>query len=168
MLLASGQRAQTPLALRVDGMEITASAFVFQIKNLDIKHGRIGYKAEPIKFKAFPVDRRIRVYNYVTEHLKRTLNVRGKEKRLLLMTVKPHVAISRDTLSRWVKLVLKKAGINTDIFKAGSTRVATVSKAALAGTSLEEIMRGAGWSRQTTFTKWYKREVKSKKICRTV
>ena len=52
-------------------------------------------------------------------------------------------------------MVLKAAGIQTDLFKPYSTRSASASKAARAQIPLADIMKMAGWSRESTFEKFY-------------
>ena len=49
--------------------------------------------------------------------------------KLLISYVKPHRAITSNTISRWIKQVLTLSGIDATIFKARSTRAASVSKA---------------------------------------
>ena len=67
-------------------------------------------------------------------------------------------------MSRWVKVVMLEAGVDTSMFKPGSTRSAAASKADKAGFPLDEILQASGWSRESTFTKWYKKEVKKRRI----
>ena len=163
ILLSTGQRGQIIKALNVDQMTISPGKVTFLIDNKDLKQGRPGYKADPIVFKAFPADKRICVFQYLTVYLQRTLDIRGAHKQVILTTVKPHLPASRDTVSRWVRLVLQRAGIDCTKFKAGSTRAAAVSKAAKNGAHVDEIMRAAGWTQESTFTKWYKKPVKQRK-----
>ena len=161
ILLTTGQRGQIITALNVERMEVTASKIVFEIKNSDIKQGRLGYKLRPVCLQSFPADKRLCVRHYMMEYLKKTLEIRGKTKQVFLTTVKPYGPVSRDSVSRWVKEVLKRAGINVKKFKAGSTRSASTSKASTQGAPVDEIMQAAGWSRPTTFSKWYKKPIKS-------
>lgn len=72
---------------------------------------------------------------------------------------KPHKAVSRDTIGRWVKTVLSSAGIDTKKFKPHSTRAAAVSEASNASVSLDEILSTAGWSSESTFAKFYNKPV---------
>ena len=160
VLLTTGQRGQIINAMDVENMNIENSKMQFFIKNQDLKQGRIGYKMQPVELKAYPADKRICVYNYMTVYLKRTLEIRGVVKKVFLTTVKPHKAVSRDTVSRWVRTVLKRAGIDTRVFGPGSTRAASTSKAVQQGARIDEVLAAAGWSNETTFSKWYKKPVK--------
>ena len=60
-------------------------------------------------------------------------------------------------MSRWVKDVLTKAGVDTAKFGPGSTRAATTSKAQHAGVPLQEILKAGGWSRTSTFQTFYQK-----------
>ena len=151
------------MALNVEKMEIGSATITFRLDIKDLKQGRLGYNPETLVLRGYPLDRRLCVYTYVTKYLKRTLDIRGKEKRFILTTMKPYKAASRDTISQWVKRVLKEAGINMNVFKPGNTRAATVSKAASKGARIDDIMKGAGWARESTFTKWYRKDVKRDK-----
>ena len=67
-----------------------------------------------------------------------------------------------------MKTVLASAGVDTDQFKAHSTRSAAVSAATSAGVSLKDIMTMADWSRETTFTHFYYKPVGQTEFGRAV
>ena len=94
---------------------------------------------------------------YLREYLKRTKPMRNTEK-LFISYVKPHHEVSRDTLSRWIKTTLQKSGINTNIFKAHSVRAAATS-VAKTEVDINTILKTAGWTRASTFAKFYNRPV---------
>lgn len=79
--------------------------------------------------------------------------------QLLLSFQKPFKPVSKDTISRWIKNVLKAAGIDTTKFGAHSTRAASTSAAARAGTPLEVILESAGWSNCGTFATFYQKPI---------
>ena len=165
ILLVSGQRIQTLRALRVDRMDIGSGSIKFTIKAEDVKQGRPGYSPEPIVLKSFPADKRLCVVNYVKVYLERTLDNRGKCQRLLLTAAKPFREASKDTMARWVKTVLHKAGIDIGKFGPGSIRAASTSKAKEQGATIDDILRAGGWSRRSTFQKFYdKKIVKTKSL----
>ena len=60
----------------------------------------------------------------------RTKDFRNME-QLLISIEKPHGTVSKGTVSRWIKRVLEKAGIDST-FKPHSKRAAVTSKAKLA------------------------------------
>ena len=73
--------------------------------------------------------------------------------------VKPHKAVSRDTVARWTKVILKESGINTDVYSAHSTRAASVSKASNRQVPIDQIMANAGWRSADTFRRFYNKPI---------
>ena len=53
----------------------------------------------------------------------------SKPNKLLLSYIRPHNPISSASLSRWLKDIISRAGIDTSIFKAHSVRGASASAA---------------------------------------
>ena len=72
---------------------------------------------------------------------------------------KPSKPVSCETISRRVKTVMEKSGIDVNLFKPHSTRVAATSKAFMKSVPLEHILSVAGWSSSDTFAKFYKKPV---------
>ena len=52
-------------------------------------------------------------------------------------------------------IVMQLSGINLDVYKAHSTRAASVSAAHRAQVPVQEILRKAGWSSAQTFAIYY-------------
>ena len=94
-----------------------------------------------------------------TGYLERTKNLRHDHHKLLFSYQKPHSPVSKDTVSRWLKLELKLAGIDTSTFSAHSTRAALTSAARAQKLSITTIMASAGWSSENTFTKYYNKTI---------
>ena len=63
----------------------------------------------------------------------------------MLSHLKPHKGIKKPTLAGWVKIVLKKAGIDTSQLKAHLCRSATTSNAKAMGISLEGVVHSFWW-----------------------
>ena len=93
------------------------------------------------------------------DYVDRTSPLRDQQSLLFVGLHKPHPVVTRSTLSRWIKTYLKSAGINTEVFSAHSTRGAAASKAVAEGTPIDALLRSADWSRESTFRKFYHREV---------
>ncbi len=163
ILLVSGRRGQVLPALTLDNMRLSDDDVTFYLQNSELKEGRLGHKGGAIKLKAFTGNKRLCVHHYILHYLKRTVKIRQGLRPLFLTVKKPHHPPSRDTFSRWVKTVLQLAGIDTAMFAPGSTRAAASSKAAFNGATLDQIMEGGGWSRPSTFTKFYKKPIKKQK-----
>ena len=62
-------------------------------------------------------------------------------------------------ITRWIKSVLKVSGVDVDKFLAHSCRSASTSRNQLAGLSLSDIMRSAGWSNASTFAKQHNKPI---------
>ena len=124
-----------------------------------IKHTRPGKPLEKIEVNAYPHDKSLCVYTILNEYLAYTEQWRVKDGSLLISYVKPHKAVSRDTVKRWIRTIMDSAGIDTSKFRAYSTRSASTSKATAVSTPMECILKTAGWSRQSTFAKFYHKNI---------
>ena len=94
-----------------------------------------------------------------------TKPLRGEETQLLISFVKPHRAVSKDTIGRWVKCVLANAGIDTNQFGAHSTHSASTLAAKRSGLDMTTIMRAAGWSNASTFARFYDKPIEHSLDC---
>ena len=95
------------------------------------------------------------------QYVKLTEPIRAGHDPLWLSYSKPFKPVSRDTVSRWIKNVLEKAGVNTKVFSAHSTRAAATSAARSNNVSINTIMDAAGWSRESTSRKFYDKPVQA-------
>ena len=82
---------------------------------------------------AYPENPKICVVKTLSHYLERTQSFREQETKLFLTYQKPHRAVSASTISRWIKSMLKRAGVDTSKFGAHSTRAASSSAAKQAG-----------------------------------
>ena len=93
------------------------------------KQSRQGKTQADFFFPSFPHNRRLcpqetlRVYEQRTEKF-RSKNGEQAHSRLFLAMVHPHKPVTSSTMARWLRTLLEKAGIDTDIFEAHSTRSA--------------------------------------------
>ena len=97
------------------------------------------------------------------------IEFRGKgdgPKPLFLSYTRPHKPVTSQRLAHWVKEILPKAGVNTEVFKAYSVRGASTSAALRKGVSLADILSTADWSRESTFCRFYYREATYPSYCR--
>jgi hypothetical protein len=125
------------------------------------KNTSAGTKAKPVMvvpfFEANPV---LCPVLCLQEYLARTGPWRAADREELFLSVQtPHFIVSKDTIARWLKQMLSRAGIDTAIFKAHSIRSAVVAKGLQRGASMDQIMRTADWSSKHNFIRYYKREV---------
>ena len=78
---------------------------------------------------------------------------------LLTSYTKPRRPVVACSIARWLKAIMTRAGIDTSIFKAHSTRAASTSKATSQGFSTNQISKCANWARASTFQKCYDKPV---------
>ena len=74
-------------------------------------------------------------------------------------THQPHKAVTRYTISRWTKDVLKLSGIDITQFTAHSTRAAVASKASVKDVPLDLTLSNIAWESAQTFHKFYHKPV---------
>ncbi|XP_053406385.1 uncharacterized protein LOC123525594 [Mercenaria mercenaria] len=160
MLIAitNAARAQTVHLLSINNMNKSSSQFVFKFDSL-LKQSRPGADFSVFVLKAYPPDRRLCVYTVLKEYLKRTKVIRDQHKKLLISYIKPYAPVTRDTVSRWIKTVMFRSGVNTDVFTPHSVRGASLSKAKFNAVPVQAILHKAGWSNCKTFSEFYDREV---------
>lgn len=159
--LVSAQRRQSIHLLNIDNMVKDVATYVFTIRE-HIKQSRPGYTPPRIEFKAFSDNLNICIVSTLNEYIDKTAVHRGEYKQLLLNCVKPFKPVRVDTISRWLKLVLLQAGIDTTLFKSHSTQCAAVSKANVNGLHIDDILKTAGWSSECTFAKLYNKPITTK------
>ena len=157
ILLLSGQRGQTVHLLSIDHMVFVNNCYTFQIVD-HLKQSRRGVKNPLVELRPFKVET-LCVVTTLKEYLTRTKSLRGSESRLFISYNRPFKRVSRDTISRSVKLVLTDSGIDTYRFKPHSTGAANTSAASNASVSLDDILHTAGWSSESTFAKFYNKPI---------
>ncbi len=159
LALVTGQRMQTLHALNLSHCSIDKGSVKFHIQSL-MKHSRPSNKtSNEIVINSFNTNKRICPVFCLKHYIQRTKLLR-QDNQLFVNCFKPHKPISKDTLSRWVKLTLTKAGINTTVYKAHSTRSASTSAAA-ATLDISTILKAASWTNAATFNKHYRRVIPS-------
>ncbi len=160
MLLAvlSGVRGQSISLLDSVNMTLDKGKRVsFRIAD-KIKTSRPGKHADELVFIAFPHDPNICVVNTLEHYLDKTAIRRKGIDALFVTHGKPHGAAARSTITRWLREIMTNAGIDMNIFKAHSVRTASVSSV-VSRLPLATILKTGGWTRETTFTKFYKKPV---------
>ena len=90
-----------------------------------------------------------------------TWRTNGDKFQFLLSYIKPHVEVHSLTVSRWIKEILKKTGVDVDVFKGHSTRSASTSKACLSGISVDDIRSRGSWLNESNRQKFYHKQVPS-------
>ena len=96
------------------------------------------------------------VASALESYIQKTTPLRGTVEYLFLSFKSPYKAVTTQTLSRWIKDMLTKSGVDTQRFTAYSTRHASTSTARRKGVGLDTIRRTAGWTEtSSTFSRFY-------------
>ena len=147
------QRLQTLHVLSVDSFSFTPDHVQIIVQD-KIKTSRPNFHIEPIVFRKYNVNKRLCVYRHIRSYLNRTRLVRGSEDQFFVSYLKPHSKVTRQTLSRWIKCILCRAGINISQFCPHSTRASAASKARIF-VPLDKVLKAGGWSGDSSFQKHY-------------
>ena len=155
LALVSGQRVQTLAALDLTDLSVHGEVLIFRLSKL-LKQTRPGFHPKDIELRKY-VGVRLCVVRTLKDYVRRTRKL-NQSTALFVSYQKPHAPVGKATISRWIKTVLAQCGIHKQ-FTAHSTRSASTSKACFADVPVDLIMEKAGWTRQSTFTRFYKRPV---------
>ena len=145
----------------------TFSSYKFHFSKLT-KSWKKGKAPPCLEPRAYHQDRDSCVMTCLNVYLKRSNSWREKgQTQLLLSHLKPHQEIQKSTLSGWVKIVLRKAGIDTSQFTAHLCRSAASSKAKAIGISLEGVLKRGQWSGESTWQKHCHKPIQRNKTFET-
>ena len=73
-----------------------------------------------------------------------------------------------DTLSGWVKGMLKGPGIDMEIFSSHSTGIASTSNAKSVHLPTDLILKAEGWRNMKPYAKYYDKLIKENKFAETI
>ena len=153
-LLVTAQRSQTLHLIETKDIEFQDNFKVCVIRtNHVLKQTRPGYHLQDIVLHSYN-NEKLCVVETLREYLRRTEGLRTTETKLLISTQKPHHGVTQATVSRWVKSLMLKAGIDKQ-FGTHSTKAAATSAAKLKGVPINSIIKTAGWSNAKTFERFY-------------
>ena len=171
--LTSSDRAQTIHALRVDRVSITNQGLEFVIFDR-LKTSRSGHPAKVVKCVSWDAQE-LDVAFYVQMYMNKTLNLRWRSYRRglgkpvqLFLSHKTGLPVTKSTISRWIKEVMRMAGIDTNTFLPGSTRGASVSAAARRGASITNILIAGDWTNLGTYQRFYGRTLDDTPVGRLI
>ena len=159
LALVSIQEKQTLLQLNINNQYLKKSdEEVVFILSRYVKQSRPNYSISPVIIPRYTLDTDICPYVCLEDYIERTNYLRHDDV-LLISTIKLHRASRSQTLARWIKTVLRLAGVDIDMFKTPSTRHAASTAACQASVPLDEILQRAGWSNANTFKRFYYKHV---------
>ena len=159
LTLLSGQRVSTLYNFRIDEMQLRMNEILFNVTAL-LKHDRVSRKKEPIIFHAYPHDKKLCPVTLIKQYmLVRDALVPSTEKAFFVTHGKPYHAATKDTLARWVKNTMSLSGVDTAVFRPHNCRSASSSTAKNAGAQLHTILHSGQWATESTFYKFYQRQI---------
>lgn len=156
--LTLASRSQSVHLLDITDMKRGYAGYTLQYRGL-LKQTRPGFSNPVAQLMAYPADRRLCVVFVLKEYLDRTKGVRNGQTPLFLSFVKPHKAVTKSTISRWLRMVMFKSGIDCQKYATHSIRSASVSKAQKNFVPIDDILKVAGWSNSQTFAKFYNKPI---------
>ena len=145
LLLVTGQRGHFISLLSLNGIQMLPNTAYLSLDE-HTKTSRPNKTTTPVTITEFTPDNRICPLATLKTYISVKEKLRNGENKLFFSFIRPYKAVSRDTISRWVKQVLKNAGIYTQIFTSHSTRAAVASKAEQKEVSLDIILDTIGWA----------------------
>ena len=137
-------------------LDIQATQCVVHIPKA-LKTTKPGKQKAPITLNSYSDDKQC-IVKHLYKYIQTTAPLRGNYKGLLISHKKPHRPVTVNTLSRWAKEVMTKAGIDVQTFGDHSTRGAATSAVAQQGLSLDIILKAGNWQNARTFERFYHRE----------
>lgn len=161
LALITAHRMQTIALINIKNITESATGLSIKISDL-IKTSGPGKNQPVLTIPFFKERKNLCVASVILFYLKITENLRSNSNNLFVSTMKPHKPASAQTISHWIKSLLKKAGIDTNTFSAYSVKHAAVSKASEQGLDVDTIRRTAGWSTgSNVFAHFYNRPIQT-------
>lgn len=159
LALGTGQRVQTLASLKLSQIFLD-NKLIIRVPDR-IKISAPGRPQPYFFFSPFDGNESLCIYKIVKHYLEITKGRRTSSGDAFLISfVKPHKAVTRQTISRWIRSGLEDCEVKTDVFSAHSTRHASTSLTAQKGVALDLIKRAAGWSGQSrVFASFYNRPI---------
>ena len=160
LVLLSGQSRQSIHLLLVEDIKVKGTKCII-VDSSVLKQTKASVHIPPLELDSFQ-NEKLCIVSHLKAYIEKAESLwQGKE--LFVSYVKPHKHTSRDTLGRWIKSILDMAGIDSNIFSAHSTPAASTSAAYNRAASIDSILNAAGWSKDSTFKKFYWKPVQKQK-----
>ncbi|XP_069089249.1 integrase/recombinase xerD homolog [Pleurodeles waltl] len=154
LCLISCKRVSDVRSLDLQGRIFSPSGVIFSIS----KRTKTGTSSA--SYTAFPHNPKLCVVQCLKAYEAATEKFRADRAGQLLIAIqKPFKPVSSATLARWIRWLLSEAGIDVSMFGAHSVWGAMASKSFSLGMRLEDIMRAADWSSESTFKTFYHKPI---------
>lgn len=157
LALVTAHRVQTMSQITLDNISFGTERVTIKIVGL-IKTSRSGSCQPLLTLPHFQEKPEICPAKCLEAYISKTKTLRKDIKNLFISLRRPYVAVTSQTLSRWIKDTLRSSGVDVEQFGAHSARHAATSAARRTGVSIDTIKRTAGWTGSSnTFFKFYNR-----------
>lgn len=163
IVLATAQRAQTMSSIKVENIHFDETGATILVDDL-LKTTRPENPHLVLNLPYFTHDPGLCAASTLQVYLEKSQHKRSDEIKYLFVSLvgKPK-AVTTQTISRWLKEILKLSGIDTSVFSGHSTRHASTSAAFARGVEIDQILKTVGWSKNSkVFTNFYKRPIINK------
>ena len=160
--LVTAHRAQTFASIEISNIKFTNTGAEILITKL-IKTSAPN-RPQPVLQLPFFVDSpQLCVASTLRKYLSVTKDKRKDNKELFVSLRDPEKSVGSQTISRWLKNVLRDSGIDTSIFSGHSVRHAATSSASNKGIDIDTIRTTANWTANSqVFAMFYNRPILSK------
>ena len=159
LMILGSQRRHTLTTIDQNNVVIETDKMILLPNQLQ-KQTKPGNSISPIVYCRYPYNGKLCVVQCMEEYIKRRSTLVDEHVAPLFITVgKPHRPATSNTIARWIKQELANAGIDTNIYKAHSCRSASSSKAKEKGIPISEILKRGGWTRDSTFRRFYDKDI---------
>ena len=156
LALATAKRASSLnlFSIKPGYFELSENSLVIQPLGLE-KTTRPGHKANPISLESYKDGHDLCPVTCVRQYMNKTRGLRRCD-TLFVSYMKPHKAVTTQTICRWLKTVISMSG---QYGNASSTRSVSTSTALGRGISLEDILQTGDWTGARTFRNHYYKPV---------
>ena len=157
LVLLHGLRISTIVIIDINLITMSNDLCIFYPSEL-LKYDRQGRPRDKIIYKKIE-NSKLCPMAVTKEYLKRRAEYSVAHAKFLFANVNPYGPPHKDAIARWVKNTLAQAGVNTKCFSSYSCRYSASSKADKMGVDLDTVLKIGSWSRQSTFRKFYSKEL---------
>ena len=146
-----GQYAREVLSLMgIKNITMEQTCLIIRIGDL-LKISNRKFHNGELKFPKYIDNTNICPVATLKQYLHMTSKNRGEIKSLFITQVRPFKPASKDTIARWIRETLSKAGIDTSTFSPHSTRSAASSTAKKGRVPINAILKTEGWRSMKAF-----------------
>ncbi|XP_058799080.1 uncharacterized protein LOC131668714 [Phymastichus coffea] len=158
LALGSAFRVQSIALIKIKNIRFLSNGVEIRISDL-IKTSRPGSKDPIVFFPYFPHRETLCIARTLIFYIEKTRDLRGNTDELFISFIKPFKKVTSQTISRWIRTVMRQAGID-EFFTAHSTRHASTSRALREGLDIGTIRNAASWSENSkVFARFYNRPI---------